>query len=45
MTANLKNIANSYFDSWKKCDFKTLKSTLSDDVTFIGALGKANGID
>jgi hypothetical protein len=45
MTANLKNIANIYFNSWKEHDFKTLRAILLDDVIFIGALGKASGID
>lgn len=45
MAANLKNIANSYFKSWKAHDFETIRSLLSDNITFIGALGEANGID
>jgi hypothetical protein len=45
MTINLKNIANSYFKSWKAHDFDNIRSILSDDITFIGALGEAHGID
>ena len=42
---DLKNIAKSYFNSWKAHDFETLRSLFSDDVTFIGALGEAHGVD
>ena len=45
MTINLKTIADSYFKSWKAHDFDTLSSLLSDDVTFIGSLAEAHGID
>jgi hypothetical protein len=41
----LKNIANSYFKSWQAHDFETIRSLLSDDVTFIGVLGEAHGIE
>lgn len=45
MTMNLKNMANSYFTSWKAHDFETLRALFSEDITFVGALGVANGID
>jgi hypothetical protein len=45
MTTDLKDIANSYFKSWKARDFETLQSLLAHDVTFVGALGEANDAD
>lgn len=45
MTTNLKNIATTYLESWKSRDFETIRSLLSDDVTFIGALGEAQGVN
>ncbi len=43
MTTSLKDIATTYFESWKRHDFKTLHSLFSDDITFIGVLGEATG--
>lgn len=45
MTTSLKNIVDSYFNSWKAHDFDAIRSLLADDVTFIGVLGEAHGPD
>lgn len=45
MTMSLTNIANSYFNSWKAHDFKTIRTLLSENITFIGSLGEAHGVD
>lgn len=38
-------IANTYFDSWKRGDFDRLRQILADDVTFSGPMGTASGAD
>ncbi|MDN5893168.1 MAG: nuclear transport factor 2 family protein [Nocardioides sp.] len=38
-------LARSYFDAWRSKDFETLRSILSEDVTFRGPLGVADGAD
>jgi hypothetical protein len=43
MTGDPKEIAATYFRSWKDKDFDTFRSILADDVTFAGPLGTANG--
>lgn len=45
MTTNLKDIANCYFESWKKQDFEKIRSILSEDVNFVGVMGEAEGVD
>ncbi len=40
-----RSLAETYFRSWKEQDFDTLRSVLSDDVTFRGPLGQADGAD
>lgn len=37
--------AAAYFDAWQTRDFDRLRGLLADDVTFVGALGKADGAD
>ena len=38
-------LAETYFAAWVGGDFDTLRGILADDVTFVGALGTANGAD
>ena len=45
MTVTLKIIANTYFKSWKAHDFEALRSLFAENISFVGALGIANGID
>jgi hypothetical protein len=40
-----RGVATTYFESWNARDFDTLRSILSDDVTFRGPLGEANNAD
>jgi hypothetical protein len=40
-----RQVAETYFDSWKKKDFATFRSILADDVTFAGPLGTAGDAD
>jgi ketosteroid isomerase-like protein len=45
MAPNPKNVATTYFTSWKNKDFDTLRSLLADDVTFRGPPGSADDAD
>jgi ketosteroid isomerase-like protein len=38
-------IATTYFESWKRKDFDSLRAILADDVTFSGPMGSASGAD
>ena len=38
-------LAERYFASWMAGDFAAVRATLADDVTFVGALGTADGAD
>jgi len=38
-------LAEAYVAAWKASDEVALRGLLADDVTFVGALGTANGID
>jgi ketosteroid isomerase-like protein len=40
-----KDLATTYFDSWRAKDFETFRSILADDATFRGPLGMADGAD
>jgi hypothetical protein len=40
-----ESVATTYFTAWKERDFATLRAVLSDDVTFAGPLGSADGMD
>jgi hypothetical protein len=42
MTQDAGELAATYFRSWLAKDFTTLRSVLSDDVTFRGPLGSAD---
>jgi hypothetical protein len=37
--------AERYFDRWMAGDFDAVRGLLADDVTFVGALGAADGVD
>ena len=45
MTTAAKKLATTYFRAWREKDFPTLRSVLADDVTFVGSMGTANGVD
>jgi hypothetical protein len=45
MPTDARSLAETYFTAWKERDFATLRSVLSDDVTFSGPLGTADGVD
>lgn len=38
-------LAEAYVTAWKAGDEPALRSLLADDVTFVGALGTADGVD
>lgn len=38
-------IAERYFDRWLAGDFDAIRNILSDDASFVGALGTAQGAD
>lgn len=38
-------LAERYFARWMAGDFDAVRETLADDVTFVGALGTADGAD
>jgi ketosteroid isomerase-like protein len=38
-------LAETYFDAWTTGDAERLRAILTDDVTFAGPMGTANGID
>ena len=38
-------VAATYVEAWTSGDFDTARSTLREDVSFVGPLGTANGID
>jgi hypothetical protein len=40
-----KEIAQTYFDCWKRGDFDALRAIFADDVTFSGPMGTASGAD
>jgi ketosteroid isomerase-like protein len=39
------SVVTTYVKAWTSGDFDTARSTLHDDVTFVGPLGTADGID
>lgn len=43
--STLEQIDQTYFTAWETGDFDTIRSLVSDDVDFVGALGRAHGID
>ncbi|MFC4508321.1 MULTISPECIES: nuclear transport factor 2 family protein [Streptomyces] len=38
-------ISEQYFTAWQTGDFDTLRGLLADDVDFVGALGRASGVE
>jgi limonene-1,2-epoxide hydrolase len=44
-TDTTRNAAATYFTAWQDRDFDRLRTVLAPDVTFVGALGTASGID
>ncbi|MCX4969473.1 nuclear transport factor 2 family protein [Streptomyces sp. NBC_00654] len=38
-------ISEKYFTAWQAGDFDTLRGLLADDVEFVGALGRASGVE
>jgi limonene-1,2-epoxide hydrolase len=38
-------VAATYVEAWTSGDFDTARSTLREDVSFVGPLGTASGID
>jgi hypothetical protein len=42
MSVSPKEIAESYFETWKDHNFEAFHSLLADDATFLGPLGQAN---
>jgi len=45
MSADPGTTVSTYVKSWTSGDFDTTRSTLADDVTFLGPLGTADGIE
>src|SRR4029450_11235796 len=43
--SDASSIVTTYVKAWTSGDFDTARSTLRDDVTFIGPLGTADGVD
>ena len=40
-----KSVATEYLLSWTSGDLDTTRSLVTDDVTFVGPLGQASGVD
>jgi len=38
-------LAETYFDAWKAGDSDRLRGIFADDVTFVGPMGTADGVD
>jgi hypothetical protein len=45
MADDAAKVATAYFDAWKENDFDTMRSSLDDDVTFVGPLAQLDGVD
>jgi hypothetical protein len=45
MGEDAAKVIATYFDAWKANDFTTIRSVLSDDVSFVGPLGRADNAD
>jgi limonene-1,2-epoxide hydrolase len=43
--SDVSSVVTAYVKAWTSGDFDTARSTLHDDVTFVGPLGTADGID
>jgi len=44
-TEQTRQAVTTYFDAWRKRDFIRLRTVLAPDVSFVGVLGTAQGID
>jgi limonene-1,2-epoxide hydrolase len=44
-TTDTGTVATTYVGAWTSGDFDTARSTLHDDVSFVGPLGTVDGID
>jgi hypothetical protein len=45
MPDTTQHVAETYFSAWQARDFDTFASILADDVTFVGPMGTANGVE
>lgn len=45
MSADPGTTVSTYVKAWTSGDFDTTRSTLADDVSFVGPLGTADGIE
>jgi hypothetical protein len=43
--SDASSVVTTYVKAWTSGDFDTARSTLHDDVAFVGPLGTADGID
>ena len=44
-TEQTRHAVTTYFDAWREHDFARLRTVLAPDVSFVGVLGTAQGID
>ncbi|MFJ4999668.1 nuclear transport factor 2 family protein [Microbacterium sp. NPDC088619] len=44
-TEQTRTAVATYFDAWRARDFERLRSVLHPEVTFVGVMGTANGVD
>lgn len=44
-SADPRDAARTYLDSWRRRDFDRLRTVLADDVSFRGVLGTADGAE
>lgn len=44
-TETTRRLVTTYFESWRDHDWDTLRTTLADDVDFVGVMGTTHGID
>ncbi|MER7734791.1 nuclear transport factor 2 family protein [Streptomyces erythrochromogenes] len=40
-----RELAETYFTAWEAGDFDALRGVLAENVDFVGALGRASGVD
>jgi hypothetical protein len=45
MPADARQVVATYFDAWRANDFATLRTVLSDNVSFVGPLGRADNAE
>ena len=44
-TDQTRHAVTTYFEAWRARDFERLRTVLAPDVSFVGALGRAEGAD